>query len=364
VGTALLLCGTPSPHDLARSKRTFTVGAANDQDIVLESDLVSAQHCRLRRKGNGLIVVDEESKNSTFFNEQPDSDFRVTPGSKFTVGALPFTFLVLDDEMRAYYPDLLDIVGSDREIRGSVEPKNLVEATPAADLIVDGHDTRDLVITGPLDCEMEQLPRIIHRISIRRWQPLIAPERVPTERAVQNRIVKQDAPRGTLVLNLGSNSERIDPGFVDSCFSRTFQIRVIVLARTITVARKALGAHHVQTMKHVPVPPIAERRAAIPRVLDRMLAAYPCPLRVADLMPSCQAALSAYPRHGIASLRETAARLATIARCGFSINHAAQVLGMSSPSTLYSWKNTVFGDSDNLVPASVARTLMPTAARR
>ena len=109
--TALARCDTGTRHELSPAKKHFTVGSAPDRDIPIESPFVSAHHCQLDRKLRGLHVTDQRSKNGTYFESARERAFYLRPGRTFVVGALPHRLLALNDEMRACYPALIDILG-------------------------------------------------------------------------------------------------------------------------------------------------------------------------------------------------------------------------------------------------------------
>src|SRR5258707_4390981 len=109
--TALARCDTSTRHELSPAKKRFTVGSAPDRDIPIESPFVSAHHCQLDRKLRGLHVTDQRSKNGTYFESARERAFYLRPGGTFVVGALPHRILALNDEMRACYPALIDILG-------------------------------------------------------------------------------------------------------------------------------------------------------------------------------------------------------------------------------------------------------------
>jgi DNA-binding NtrC family response regulator len=122
-------------------------------------------------------------------------------------------------------------------------------------------------------------------------------------------------------------------------FSPSYPIRVIVLARTTSHARRALGHQHWRPLMHVALCPLARRRPAIPRLLDDWFAASGSVLRVADLSPANQRALLRNPwRENLHALRQTAVRLDAIVRAGFSRKKAAAALGIPR-MTFYGWFN-------------------------
>jgi hypothetical protein len=374
---ALLRYGTHNILDVPRSQELATMGTGCDRDLVLCGEDISARHCRLERRSRGVLVTDDASKNGLAyevkrnlgfalkpsFEDKRDTGegFVLTPGLTFVVGAEPHRFIALDAAMREAYPTLLEILGREDELRGGTEG----EVTPSpSDLILAADGAGHILITAKPGCEQEQLARIIHKISKRRGQQLVEIDHVPEDRKAQNAIVKRDATRSTLVLHLGDNRKRLDPAFVSSMFSPSFQIRVIVIARTVNQARRALGHEHWRPLMHVALRPLSHRRPGIHRLLDEWLAARNSPLRVADLTPQNQRALLICPwRENLKALRQTAVRLDAIVRAGFSRKKAAASLGIAR-QTFYSWFGNTLRLTKPLVPDARARVLTATLAGR
>jgi Inner membrane component of T3SS, cytoplasmic domain len=345
VVTGLVLYGTGRVHELSPARDHFTLGSAPDQDIAIHSPFVSARHCRLERKLLGLRVTDQGSKNGTYYEgEREKTGFYLRPGKTFVVGALPHCFLALDDEMRACYPVLIDILGAPEAyaLRG--------ETPSPSDMIRAAVHGIHLLITSEPDCGQDRLARIVHSISRCRSRQIVELDQVPVDRAHQLELIRRRAARSTLVLDLGDNDTRLPSNFITTVFSSRFQVRVIALARSLEVADEALG-ERARQMQHIWVPPIVNRPEAVDRLLDRMFVERGSPLRVAGMTPDNQRALRGHGWPGnFASLRQAADRLAATARLG-SVNQAAHELGVA-PATLYHWYSKTMRLSHPLVPAS------------
>jgi FHA domain-containing protein len=350
---------TRTEYRLPPDQAQITIGSA-DCDIVIQSPFVSQLHCRLDRRGAQLEVTDEGSKNGTAFDGELAPSFYLKPGQTFTVGELPYQFLALNDEMRALYPALTDILG-DEAVPGTRPPGTgmggddaehviRAERPSPSSLIIAAVRGAHLLITGEPGCDQDDLARMIHAMSRFRLRPIIELGAIPEERARQSDLIKREATRSTLVLTLAS-SRAIDPIFVSMLFSPSFQVRVIVLARTVDMARKALDRQHVQAMHHIALRPLALRSEAIPRLLDRMLEARDSPLRVSALTEDNQGALRAHGwPENLSSLRHAADRLASIAHHD-SIPKAAAALGIKR-NTLYHWYTEIVGLSYPLLRAA------------
>ena len=374
--TWLLYYGTDTIYPFPRSQRGKTIGSAIGQDIVLPSPCVSGHHLDAERKARGVVITDAHSKNGTAYEVKRDLGLRLKPsfedkrttegfvleaGMTFVVGAEPHRFVGLDDAMRASYEVLTEILGTEEDLREDERrrPGSVVETPSPSNFILAAAGPGHMLITGKRGCGQEELAQIVHRISKRRDEERVDLNiaSVPADRKAQSAILKNKAAHATLVLNLGTHRERIDPAFVSSLFSPTYQIRVIVVARTLNQARRALGHAYVCPMMHVPLAELPLRKAAIRRLLDMHLAARGSPLRFADLTPANQEALrNGKWRENLDALRETAVRLDAIVRARFSRRQAAIALGIARQN-FYNWYGSTVRLTKPLVPQTRARAL-------
>jgi hypothetical protein len=344
VVTALLLYDAGTEHPLDPSKSQFILGSAVDCDIAIDSPFVSARHCRLERRTLGLEVADQGSKNGTYFEGKREVEFFLRPGKTFVVGALPHRFLALNDEMRAHYPTLIDILGQPDE-------HSIRSETPSpSDLILAAVHGAHILVTSEPHCEQDRLAYIVHALSLLRARPMVELSQVPVDRAKQLDLIRKRAAQSTLVLDLGDNDVRLPTSFVTTAFSSRYRVRVLALARSYEIAAEALGERYVRQMQHVPLRPIASRPEAVDRLLDRMFLQRSSKLRVSDMTLDNQSALRAYRwPDNYASLREAADRLAAIMRFG-SVHKAALALKIP-PATFYHWYSKTMRMTHPLTPS-------------
>lgn len=341
VVTALLVYGTDTEYDLSPTKRRFTLGATPGRDISIHSPFVSALHCRLDRKLMGLRVTDAGSKNGTYFEGEREKSFYLRPGKLFVVGAWTHRLLALNDEMRACYPMLTDILGNTdpHATRG--------ETLTSADLIIAAVHGTHLLIASEPECEQVRLAHIVHMISQPRSRPIVEIDQVPDDPAKQHDLLCR-AARSTLVVDLGNGDVRLPASFVTMMFSSEYRVRVIALVRSIGVANEVLRDWYLRRMQPVLLRPIARRPEAVHRLLDRMFVERNSPLRILDMTAENQCALQTYNwPDNFASLRQAAERLTAITARG-SIRKAAHELAIP-PATLYHWYSKVMGLSRPLV---------------
>lgn len=376
--TGLLWYSTHGILDLPRERRHTTAGTAEDRDLVLHGDCISAHHFVMERRASGLYVTDDASTNGLAyetgrhfgvalkarFDDKRDAGegFPLVPGMTFVVGAEPYRFIALDDAMRKEHPRLVEILGREDEVSSSSAVGG--ETPSPSDVILVADSPSHLLITGKPGCEQEELARIIHRISKGRRKLPVEIDRVPEDRRGQSLLLKEKATRNTLVLNLGANRKRLDPAFVSSMFSPGYHIRVMVIARTAAQARRALGHPHWCQLMHIALRPMDLRRSAIPRLLDQFLAARGSVLQMTDLTAHNQRALvfNAW-RDNLRGLRQAAERLDAIVLSGFSRKAAAASLGIQR-QTFDHWYNNTMRLNKTLVSETRKRALIAALAAR
>ena len=68
-----------------------TIGRATGADFVLDAALVSRLHCRLEAGADGVDVIDLDSTNGTYVNDQRVDRARLAPGDRLRVGRVELT---------------------------------------------------------------------------------------------------------------------------------------------------------------------------------------------------------------------------------------------------------------------------------
>jgi pSer/pThr/pTyr-binding forkhead associated (FHA) protein len=85
----------------------WTVGRAEDNDVVIPDPNISRRHARLERHDNGFVVEDLGSTNGTLLDGAPIGRERIDDGDEITFGHTPTTFNVRRSQPRgrqASYP--------------------------------------------------------------------------------------------------------------------------------------------------------------------------------------------------------------------------------------------------------------------
>src|SRR5262245_60738507 len=79
--------------DLELTKRRFTVGKSEFNDLVLQRESVSREHCTIIQKDDAWVLRDLGSRNGTLIDGKPISgDVPLTDGVRFEVGEYELQF--------------------------------------------------------------------------------------------------------------------------------------------------------------------------------------------------------------------------------------------------------------------------------
>ena len=313
--TAISEYNVESDWELRRDVAEFSIGGSSKCTISIPGRGLSARHCFLGRHAHRLRLHDLDSSHGTFVREcklEGSADLR--PGDLFT--ARPMTFVCLNDEMRRHRPTLFEILGA-----GAARCPDWVMVQAAT-------NSGPLLFTGQAGCDLDRLARAVHAVSLRRSQPPMEVASVPPERAAQVALVRQ-ASRTSLILSLGSGGAPIDPHFISMLFDASVGVRLLALASSPDVARRALSDAGVELMQHVPVRPLADRSGEIEKLLDRRFRERTFSRRAAELTPANHDALETYHwPDNFDELRQIADAIMAYATLG-GFRPAAKSLGIS-----------------------------------
>jgi diguanylate cyclase (GGDEF)-like protein len=91
-----------------------TIGRDPDNSIVLESDSVSRRHARIERFQDARFVIDMNSTNGTYLNDQPvQPRTRIASGQFIKIGDTIFKYLTGDNIEAAYYEEIYRMAVTD-----------------------------------------------------------------------------------------------------------------------------------------------------------------------------------------------------------------------------------------------------------
>jgi two-component system, cell cycle response regulator len=104
------------------------IGRGSENQIILEGDSVSRRHARVEMRGDEWYVVDENSTNGTFVNdEQIKGDWRLENGDRVKVGPTIFKYLSGKDVEAQYHEEIYRMTIMDG-LTGAFLKRYLVEA--------------------------------------------------------------------------------------------------------------------------------------------------------------------------------------------------------------------------------------------
>ncbi len=142
-----------------------TLGAMEDNDLVLDDDTVSRNHCRIVREGDQYLLIDNGSTNGTFINRVRIREAFLHEGCTLTCGKTDIKFQPVDEKLHIVPSDRErygDIIGRDRSMR---EIYAILEKIAPTDTTV--------VIEGETGTGKEVVARTIHQQSRRNDGPFI-----------------------------------------------------------------------------------------------------------------------------------------------------------------------------------------------
>jgi predicted component of type VI protein secretion system len=81
--------------------KSLTVGRRNDNDVVIENLAVSGHHAKIDSVGDGFVLIDLQSKNGSFVNDQLVSSHWLKDGDVINIGKHHLLFSYQDGESQA-----------------------------------------------------------------------------------------------------------------------------------------------------------------------------------------------------------------------------------------------------------------------
>ena len=143
----------------------ITVGATDDNDLVLGDDTVSRNHCRIYREGDSFVVKDLESTNGTFINRVRIKEAWLKQGCTLSLGKTDMRFAPVEEKVQ--------IVPSDKQRFGDLIGRNarMREIYAILDKIAPTDAT--VVIEGETGTGKEVVARSLHQASLRKNGPFM-----------------------------------------------------------------------------------------------------------------------------------------------------------------------------------------------
>ncbi len=146
-------------------KDVVTIGAMEDNDIVLADDTVSRNHCKIWHEGDHYMIADLASTNGTFVNRLRIREAYLRPDSVITLGKTELRFAPVDERLR--------IVPSEKQRFGELIGRNakMRELYTILEKIAPTDAT--VIIEGETGTGKEVVARTVHQESRRREGPFI-----------------------------------------------------------------------------------------------------------------------------------------------------------------------------------------------
>ncbi|MEO0321882.1 MAG: sigma 54-interacting transcriptional regulator [Myxococcota bacterium] len=143
----------------------ITIGASDENDLVLGDETVSRQHCRIFQEGQSYLVRDLGSTNGTFVNRVRVREAYLEPGCTLTLGTSELRFVAATEKLRIVpsdKPRFGDLIGRHVKMR---ELYAILEKIAPTDATV--------VIEGETGTGKEVVARSTHQSSLRASGPFM-----------------------------------------------------------------------------------------------------------------------------------------------------------------------------------------------
>ncbi|MCB9591710.1 MAG: diguanylate cyclase [Sandaracinaceae bacterium] len=87
----------------------LTVGRGQENRIVLDNDSVSRRHCRAEKRGSNWFIVDLDSTNGTYVNDQQVTELALRRGDQIKIGDTIVKFLSGSDLEAQYHETIYNM---------------------------------------------------------------------------------------------------------------------------------------------------------------------------------------------------------------------------------------------------------------
>ena len=151
--------------ELTFEKDEITLGAMEDNDVVLRDDTVSRYHCRIVQEDTGYVLVDLRSTNGTFINKVRIREAYLRPGCTIGVGQQQLKFNAREEQV--------EILPSDSDRCGDLIGRNARMREIYAIIEKIAPTSTTVVIEGETGTGKEVVAQSIHNLSARAKGPLI-----------------------------------------------------------------------------------------------------------------------------------------------------------------------------------------------
>jgi DNA-binding NtrC family response regulator len=151
--------------ELVFEKDEITLGAMEDNDVVLRDETVSRYHCKVIQEDTGYVLVDLRSTNGTFINKVRVREGFLRPGCTISVGQQQLKFNAREEEVA--------ILPSDADRCGQLVGKNARMRQIYSIIEKIAPTATTVVIEGETGTGKEVVAQSIHELSARAKGPLM-----------------------------------------------------------------------------------------------------------------------------------------------------------------------------------------------
>ena len=144
---------------------TITIGAMEDNDLVVSDDTVSRYHCKIVQEDTGYLLVDLGSTNGTFINRVRIKEAYLKPGCTIGLGNTEVKFHAADEKV--------EIVPSRKEKLGRMVGRHVKMRELYTVLEKIAPTATTVVIEGETGTGKEVVAQTIHELSPRASGPIM-----------------------------------------------------------------------------------------------------------------------------------------------------------------------------------------------
>ena len=281
-------------------KGAITIGAMEDNDLVVSDDTVSRYHCKIVQEDTSYLLVDLGSTNGTFINRVRIKEAYLKPGCTIGLGNTEVKFHAADEKV--------EILPSRKEKLGRMVGRHVKMRELYTVLEKIAPTATTVVIEGETGTGKEVVAQTIHDLSTRSSGPimvfdcgavpdnLIESELFGHEKgsftgAVGRRIgAFEEASGGTIFLDeIGELTQDLQPKMLRVLESKEFRrvggngmnktdVRVVAatnrdLRAEVNAGRFRSDLYFRLAVVKVTIPPLRERPDDIPITVDQILRA-------------------------------------------------------------------------------------------
>src|SRR6478672_3183974 len=146
-------------------KGTITIGAMEDNDLVVSDDTVSRYHCKIVQEDTSYLLVDLGSTNGTFINRVRIKEAYLKPGCTIGLGNTEVKFHAADEKV--------EIVPSRKETLGTMVGRHVKMRELYAVLEKIAPTSTTVLIEGETGTGKEVVAQTVHSLSPRANGPMM-----------------------------------------------------------------------------------------------------------------------------------------------------------------------------------------------